>query len=100
MNDTHVLERAYQLAGSGRCANVTELRKALKAEGYDQAHISGAWLVKDLGRRCKAAFTGETIEPMARRKTRRLLSPEERSASARVGAAKRVAARRSGGARA
>ena len=35
------LERAFQLARSGRVANVDEIRKELKREGYDASAMDG-----------------------------------------------------------
>jgi hypothetical protein len=34
MNKTPVLERAFQLARAGECANMQQARRLLKAEGY------------------------------------------------------------------
>jgi hypothetical protein len=35
------LERAFQLAESGRVANVDDIKKRLKVEGYDQQVVDG-----------------------------------------------------------
>jgi hypothetical protein len=39
MNKTPVLERAFQLARTGECANMQEARKLLKAEGYGNSDL-------------------------------------------------------------
>lgn len=51
------VERAYQLARSGQCRNVDELRTRLTREGYEavQAHLSGPSIKRDLAALCKAA---------------------------------------------
>lgn len=42
------LERAFQLAKSGGCKTIEELRKALREEGYSTSHIMGPSLTKQL----------------------------------------------------
>lgn len=42
------IERAFELARSGRVRTVSEIRATLKAEGYDQRHLEGRALVKQL----------------------------------------------------
>ena len=42
------VERAFQLAKSGRCRSVTEVRQALSEEGYDDYQIEGKGLVGQL----------------------------------------------------
>jgi hypothetical protein len=42
------LERAFQLAKSGECASMAELRKRLKAEAYSDIAITGRALSKQL----------------------------------------------------
>jgi hypothetical protein len=42
------LERAFQLAKSGTCVSVPDLRKQLKAEGYSTNQIVGPTLNKQL----------------------------------------------------
>lgn len=51
------IERAYQLARSGTCRSVEDIRRKLSAERYDsvQAHLSGASIKRDLIALCKAA---------------------------------------------
>jgi len=50
------VERAYQLAGSGRCRSVDEIRLRLKAERHDQveAHLAGRAIRGDLRKLCDA----------------------------------------------
>jgi hypothetical protein len=52
-----IAERAFQLARSGDCANVREIKKRLKAEGYErvEAHIAGSTIVAPLVRLCVEA---------------------------------------------
>ena len=42
------LERAFQLAQSGRCGSVEDIRNQLKSEGYSTAQISGKTLARQL----------------------------------------------------
>jgi len=42
------LERAFQLAKSGTCVSVPDLRKQLKAEGYSINQVTGPNLNKQL----------------------------------------------------
>ncbi|MHA6298528.1 hypothetical protein [Devosia sp. CAU 1758] len=42
------LERAFALANSGRFHSVTDIRSALKAEGYSLEQITGGALLKQL----------------------------------------------------
>ncbi|MBD8066308.1 hypothetical protein IC608_12590 [Devosia sp. PTR5] len=42
------LERAFELARSGKCRSMTEIKSALKTEGYDIATLSGGTLAKQL----------------------------------------------------
>jgi hypothetical protein len=51
MNQVPIVERAFQVARSGTCASIQDVRVALRAEGYgavDQ-HITGS-----LGKQLKA----------------------------------------------
>jgi hypothetical protein len=52
-----VLERAFQLARSGECRNVTAVRKRLIMEGYANVHsqLSGRGLVNQIHDICKKA---------------------------------------------
>jgi hypothetical protein len=38
---TSALERAFELAQSGRCRTIDEVKMALKSEGYSDAQIQG-----------------------------------------------------------
>jgi len=51
------VERAYQLAKSGDCANVDDIKARLKAEGYPSVwqHLSAPMLTRDLRGLCAAA---------------------------------------------
>jgi hypothetical protein len=49
------LERAFQLASSGACASVADIKKRLHAEGYSVAQITGRVLSKQLDGLIKAA---------------------------------------------
>ncbi len=58
MNDRlTTLERAFQLANSGTCANVDEIRRRLKTEGYSdgQMHTKGPSIRTQLKRLCEEA---------------------------------------------
>jgi hypothetical protein len=43
-----VLERAFQLARSGVCSSVGDIRERLKAEGYSLAQLTGRTLSRQL----------------------------------------------------
>ena len=51
------VERAYELARSGKCRTVDEVRTTLIREGYEavQAHLTGPSIKRDLSSLCKAA---------------------------------------------
>jgi hypothetical protein len=49
------LERAFQLAKSGHCTSVADLRRCLKREGYPLTHIVGRSLHRQLETLIKAA---------------------------------------------
>lgn len=49
------LERAFQIAKSGNCASVADLKKQLRAEGYSIAQVTGRVLSKQLDDLIKAA---------------------------------------------
>ena len=50
MNNTRVLERAFELARSGRCPNLDDLRRQLQQEGYHgvEEHLRGTMLRRQL----------------------------------------------------
>jgi hypothetical protein len=52
------LERAFELAKSGQCATVEEIRKKLKAEGLWDSQIVGKALSKQLRELIEAAKSG------------------------------------------
>jgi hypothetical protein len=56
-NRPGTVERAFELAKSGTCANVNDVRARLSQEGHEavQQHLSGPSLRRDLARLCKAA---------------------------------------------
>ena len=49
------VERAFQLAGSGSCSSVADIKAELKAEGYSVDQIFGRALHKQLLAICKTA---------------------------------------------
>jgi hypothetical protein len=57
MDRPPTVERAYQLAESGECANIDEIKTRLQAEGYVSVwqHLSAPSLTRDLRRLCEAA---------------------------------------------
>ena len=46
--DTKAIERAFQLAKSGKCRTVKEVKRRLFSEGYDTSQIEGRTLTKQL----------------------------------------------------
>ena len=57
------IERAYQLASSGKCKTPRDIRYELEREGYIDAasQISGSTLVRELGRHCRGAARRASI---------------------------------------
>lgn len=51
------VERAYELARSGKCLKIEDLVRQLKAEGFEavEAHMSGSSIRAELRQLCKAA---------------------------------------------
>ena len=51
------LERAYEIVRSGSVSGMKEIKRALKAEGYEDidGKLFGAWLNAELRRLCDAA---------------------------------------------
>ena len=45
-----MLERAFEMAGSGRCANLTELKQQLRRDGFDPIMLEGPLLIRQLKR--------------------------------------------------
>ncbi|MFL6749288.1 MAG: hypothetical protein ACJ8E6_11475 [Sphingomicrobium sp.] len=56
----HTLERAFELAQSGECGTIDDIRRKLKAESYSQvdAHLAGATVRRQLLDLCKTARAG------------------------------------------
>ncbi len=61
---TPILERAYQLARSGRCISLTEIRAQLRHEGYERVHTqtSTSWVTVPLRRMCAEAARDLPLE--------------------------------------
>jgi hypothetical protein len=59
------LERAYQLAESGACRTVSEVKQALQSEGYDriQDSLYGGTITAALRKRCQASYVGDAAAP-------------------------------------
>ena len=49
------MERAFEMAKSGQCKSVDEIRKRLKQEGYSVTQITGRSLLKQLGELIRAS---------------------------------------------
>lgn len=47
-NKPGAVERAFELARSGTCSSIKEIRTRLGAEGYSAAQIDGPSLIKQL----------------------------------------------------
>ena len=54
------LERAYQLAESGTCRTVSDVKQALQGEGYDriQDSLYGGTITAALRKRCQENYKG------------------------------------------
>ncbi len=73
------LERAYQLARSGACASVAEIKARLKTEGLDDNQVFGPTLLAELRRLCAAhANAADRSAPQGREP--RFLEPASRRA--------------------
>ena len=50
MNDTGIIERAFELARSGSCQSVNDIRAQLRAEGYSSIaeHFAGTSIQRQL----------------------------------------------------
>lgn len=55
------VERAYQLAESGECANVGDIKRRLSSEGYSdvQGQLYGATITSALRKLCDKARAGQ-----------------------------------------
>ena len=49
------IERAFQIAKSGSCESITDLKKLLKTEGYSTDQIEGRMISKQLATLIKGA---------------------------------------------
>ncbi|HUO11522.1 MAG TPA: hypothetical protein VMU37_02085 [Caulobacteraceae bacterium] len=49
------IERAFELANSGVCSGVQDIRKQLRAEGYPEAQLYGPALARQLRGLCLTA---------------------------------------------
>jgi hypothetical protein len=49
------LERAFELARSGKCADVAQVRQQLKIEGYARDQLTGPALIRQIRDLCIAA---------------------------------------------
>jgi hypothetical protein len=56
------LERAYELARSGKCRNLIELSIQLRSEGYSTAQIEGPLLKKQLRHLIDISTTSSTVK--------------------------------------
>ena len=55
--NTTALERAFQIAKSGHCISIEDLRRQLKSEGYSTDHIAGNDLTRQLKELIRSAKT-------------------------------------------
>jgi hypothetical protein len=87
MSRLSLIERAYQLAKSGGCRTVTDVKKRLSAEGYPANDLIGKALIDDLLRQCRLAngLSAERPGPPTPR------TPEECAARSRKAAETRRA---------
>jgi len=53
--NTNAIERAFELAKSGQCASVVEIKRRLRAEGYAAGQIEGRQLHDQLRTAINAA---------------------------------------------
>ena len=54
---THTVERAYEIARSGRCVELRDVRRQLLREGYEgvEAHLAGSSIRRELQALIKAS---------------------------------------------
>ena len=65
-----MIERAFELAGSGEIANLDQLVRLLKREGYEQieAHLRcSPTLNRELREKCRVAWASAGREPLPER---------------------------------
>jgi hypothetical protein len=61
--DKTALERAFDIARSGRCMGVDDLIRRLKHEGYESRQIEGPHLRKQLVRLIEEAKSAHACQP-------------------------------------
>lgn len=57
------LERAFELARSGECASISDVRKRLKQEGLSVSQLEGPTLTRQLRELCAAAVLSNAEPP-------------------------------------
>lgn len=64
-NRPTTLERAYELARTGRCRTVSDIKQALASEGYDriQDSLYGPTLGAALRKLCQEHYTAPAVDP-------------------------------------
>ena len=55
MQSKTTIERAFELAKSGACATIKEIRLRVKAEGYSGDQLYGPVLIRQLRELCRSA---------------------------------------------
>ncbi|HEY0027000.1 MAG TPA: hypothetical protein VGC35_03950 [Allosphingosinicella sp.] len=67
MTEPTTIERAFEIARSGSCTSVQEIRMALKKERFDnvEAHLAGPSLARQLRTLCEAAKVSDRAEAEA-----------------------------------
>jgi hypothetical protein len=59
------LERAFELARSGSCASMTDIRRKLRSEGYSVVQITGKTLFKQMRELISAARVFDQEQPVS-----------------------------------
>ena len=59
------LERAFELARSGSCASMTDIRRKLRSEGYSVVQITGKTISKQMRELISAARAFDQGHPVA-----------------------------------
>lgn len=60
------LERAFQLAQSGRCTTVADIKRKLREEGYQDDQVEGPLLFGQLNSLMKKSASQQGTEPSQR----------------------------------
>ena len=83
---TPIVERAYQLAGTGEFASYYKILLRLKKEGYTEvsAHLDGVTIRADLNNRCHVARGDGTRAHKPAAKLRAKAESEKRRAAKRT----------------